>query len=108
MPLAKQQSTHRFGQSDEKFNSRSWLYLCWGGEEFVVLARNCIASQAMILAEKISKSIVASDVHLERLTISIDVSETRDGDIKDHLLNRADSAHYKAESAGRNCTYNVN
>ena len=76
----------------------------WGGEEFVVLAHNCHVDNAFILAEKIRQKVTSSKLIEASLSVSIGISEAEDGDIKDKLLNRADSALYVAKSSGRNQT----
>ena len=75
----------------------------WGGEEFVVLLRDCALPDALTLAEGIRAEIaeVPFGAH-GRLTVSIGVAEIRDDDDLASWLGRADQALYRAKRAGRN------
>lgn len=77
----------------------------WGGEEFLILAPETNAKQAMQLAEKIRKIIESYrfDI-LGQITISLGVAEFNpqtDANI-DRTIRRADNALYVAKKEGRN------
>ncbi|MBF0257531.1 MAG: GGDEF domain-containing protein [Desulfamplus sp.] len=79
----------------------------YGGEEFVVIMPETDSQGAAIVAEKIRKNIEKIEFIYKtdtiRMTVSIGVSEVRDGD-KSHetVFERADAALYKAKNEGRN------
>jgi len=74
----------------------------WGGEEFLVLCSETKIEDAILVAERIRKTIkehlFASD---HRNTISAGVASFVKGDTEDSLLQRADTALYKAKNNGR-------
>ena len=75
----------------------------WGGEEFVVLLRDCALPDALTLAEGIRAEIAEVPFGaLGQLTVSIGVAEIRDDDDLASWLGRADQALYRAKRAGRN------
>ena len=75
----------------------------WGGEEFVVLLPETPTDGALVMAERIRKTV---EVHrfpgAIPVTISIGVATFQPGDSEDTLLGRADAAAYTAKRAGRN------
>lgn len=77
----------------------------WGGEEFMILARNSDARSATILAEKIRKKVenflFADGIEI---TISLGISVYDKNKTKETLLKEADEALYQAKSLGRNKT----
>ena len=87
--------------------------LCrWGGEEFAVLLPNASAAATLIVAERILQNIrlvnastdrIATQVSADfQLTVSIGAATyTRDCDGIEAMLQRADTALYKAKNAGR-------
>ncbi|MCW8109483.1 GGDEF domain-containing protein [Alteromonas ponticola] len=83
-----------------------------GGEEFLILSPKCDLDQAEAFAERLRHSIEAQPLDLSganiSLTASFGVVEIHsDKDIY-HGLKAADSAMYKAKSAGRNQVITVN
>lgn len=79
----------------------------WGGEEFIVLARNSGIEEAAELAERLRGLVAGIDFgEAGRVTISIGVSVWRQGDERRALIARADQAMYRAKKGGRNlvCT----
>ncbi|HTY29558.1 MAG TPA: diguanylate cyclase, partial [Mycobacterium sp.] len=75
----------------------------WGGEEFVVMLRNCGLEDASAVAEKIRSRIADSPFGIvESVTASIGVAELRPDDDLASWLARADEALYDAKGAGRN------
>ncbi len=81
-----------------------------GGEEFVVLMTDTGAEGAMVAAERFR--VRYSEVEFRPLpggkpvtmTISIGISEYRDGDTVEDLVHFADLAMYAAKNSGRNRT----
>ncbi len=76
-----------------------------GGEEFAVLLPNTDGQAARRLAERILAATRVMGLPAEagdhRLTVSIGVSEARQGDGFEHLYTRADRRLYGAKTAGR-------
>lgn len=84
----------------------------FGGEEFCCLLPETNLQSALILAERIRKSIEEKDFRYEetviRVTASLGVHEfSGDIDTPDTLLRMADEALYKAKEAGRNQVFSV-
>lgn len=80
----------------------------YGGEEFAVILAETTPANMVKLAERIREAIEqckdhgnASGIHV---TISIGVAVLKDTDTIETLLQRADSALYRAKEAGRNRT----
>ncbi|MEN4046301.1 diguanylate cyclase [Sulfurimonas sp. NWX367] len=75
----------------------------WGGEEFMLLAPHTNTQQAMELAQKIRKSVEEHPFeHVEKITVSIGVTEYINGEKETSLLKRVDQALYEAKASGRN------
>jgi len=80
----------------------------WGGEEFLFLFPETIEQGAMIVVERIRKSIEELNIdyrgNLIKVTITIGVSFYNGQDNLDgkELVNRADKALYKGKSEGKN------
>jgi diguanylate cyclase (GGDEF)-like protein/PAS domain S-box-containing protein len=75
----------------------------WGGEEFVVLLRDCVLSDALRLAEDIRAAIAEVPFGtMGSITASFGVAEVRDGEELTTWLGRADQALYRAKRSGRN------
>lgn len=79
----------------------------WGGEEFVILLRNCALENAFRLADKLRAAIAAHDFALPppsaAITASFGVAEYLSKESEAGLFARADKALYDAKAAGRNC-----
>lgn len=81
----------------------------YGGEEFVVLAPHTSAENALILGERLRRSIAESPLKVEGLpllpmTVSIGAAVFPDHARNEReLLEAADKALYEAKRAGRNC-----
>ena len=78
----------------------------WGGEEFAVIMPACDIANASTIADKIRDSImdeifVGQDIK-RKITISIGISDAKDGKGADEMLRRADYALYQAKANGRN------
>jgi diguanylate cyclase (GGDEF)-like protein len=90
-------------------NLRESDIICrWGGEEFLVVLKQCDLDAAYRLAEKI-RIAVAEEVFVwgtEELSVqlSLGVVQRQPGELREHLLHRADAALYKAKHNGRNRT----
>lgn len=80
----------------------------FGGEEFVVVASDCDAAGAELLAERVRRTIEKIPLDdipgLQRVTVSIGLACTTEPARTDHevTLHRADQALYAAKAAGRN------
>jgi diguanylate cyclase (GGDEF)-like protein len=78
----------------------------YGGEEMVVLLRNCTLTNALIVAEKIRSGVQGNPflygTQSLSVTISIGVASFARQDSEDSFFKRADSGLYKAKGAGRN------
>lgn len=75
----------------------------YGGEEFVVMMSPCDLSSAEHKAEQLRRTIEAAKPSGITTTVSIGVAEMQPKESFDALLNRADTALYRAKAAGRNC-----
>ncbi len=77
-----------------------------GGEEFVTLLVGSPTSGAMKVADDLRLAIGALRMHFRGtpvpVTVSCGVTELRSGDTAEAVLDRADSALYKAKDGGRN------
>ena len=86
----------------EKSRANDYL-VRWGGEEFLILLPEIELSSAKTMAENIRVSIATHRFpEVEKITVSLGVTEFRSGDTTDRLLVRADEALYRAKNGGRN------
>lgn len=79
----------------------------YGGEEFCVVLPETDIKESVALAERMRESVEHLNLfslHDKSVTVSIGVAEyqVKDHD-KEHFLERADKALYKAKEKGRNC-----
>jgi len=75
----------------------------YGGEEFVVLLPETDAASARVVAERI-RGVAGEASSLPRCTVSIGIASRRIEDAGiEEMLNRADTALYRAKADGRNC-----
>ncbi len=86
---------------------RSTDVVCrWGGEEFLALVSGCSRDDALKLAEKVRAALSDRLVIYQETDIAVSLSagvaSYRAGEDCDTLLNRADSALYRAKAFGRN------
>jgi diguanylate cyclase (GGDEF)-like protein len=81
------------------------LFARWGGEEFVMLFINTHADSALKLAENL-RILIENLEHLTagKITISFGITELKENDTLESMLERADKALYKAKNSGRNCS----
>lgn len=85
----------------------------WGGEEFLILLKNCTLEKATSIAENLRSTIAANDfsrtTDLARnrlsITVSIGVAECKDKETEDSAFERADIALFQAKENGRNSVY---
>ncbi|MCP4325708.1 MAG: GGDEF domain-containing protein, partial [Alteromonadales bacterium] len=75
----------------------------WGGEEFILICKNCNLESAVAIAEKLCL-IVEKKVFPENLkiTASFGVAEMKTTESTREFIERADKALYTAKSSGRN------
>ena len=95
-----------FTQTVKEITRSSDNFFRYGGEEFVILLSNTDAVGAQLLAERIRINVEATAIRHNKKTISITVSigltELKQVDNSQSLLERADKALYKAKNNGRN------
>ncbi|MBR7801806.1 sensor domain-containing diguanylate cyclase [Undibacterium fentianense] len=85
----------------------------WGGEEFLLLLKNCSLEKATSIAENLRSTIAANDFSRTTdltkgrlsLTVSMGVAECRSQESEDSVFERADVALYQAKESGRNSVY---
>lgn len=74
----------------------------WGGEEFLVLCPETTVAQALVVAERVCEAVRTHGFATGWChTVSVGVSALRTGDSLDGLLQRADTALYRAKHEGR-------
>jgi diguanylate cyclase (GGDEF)-like protein len=79
----------------------------WGGEEFLILLKDCPLSQATAIAEKLRAAIANHDFSASAdrpLTVSLGVAENIPNESLSEFFARADKVLYQAKSNGRNRT----
>jgi len=83
----------------------------YGGEEFLLLINDTNPNDALILVERIriliEKQTYIINEHRISFTISLGFSSVKPDDTVDKLIERVDSALYKAKAAGRNQTCRI-
>ncbi|MFQ5779351.1 MAG: GGDEF domain-containing protein [Nitrospiria bacterium] len=80
------------------------VFARWGGEEFVILLTNSDIEGATIFSDHLRKMVEGYPFEtVKRLSMSVGVTQFRDGEDAESLLNRADEALYDAKQKGRNC-----
>jgi diguanylate cyclase (GGDEF)-like protein len=85
----------------------------WGGEEFLILLKNCSLEKSASIAETLRSTIEANDfsrttdLAKKRLgiTVSIGVAQCLHKELEDGVFERANTALYQAKESGRNCVY---
>ena len=82
-------------------------FVCrWGGEEFLVIVKDCDAVGVMALAEKTRLAVQQNSIEYKgkqvKITVSLGVSMREDGQNLEQVIEHADKAMYQAKSAGRN------
>lgn len=87
----------------------------YGGEEFAVILPETKLNEAVVVAEKIRKSVeemrfeTGKAMRKKRMTVSGGVAQFKPGMSKEDLVQYADESLYKAKSGGKNkiCVYPV-
>jgi diguanylate cyclase (GGDEF)-like protein len=78
----------------------------WGGEEFLVLLKDCSITQAAQVAEKLRQAIADYSFDLaadhQQVTISVGLGLYQSAESCDSFLHRIDQALYLAKQSGRN------
>ncbi len=78
----------------------------YGGEEFAVLLTEADLDAARIVAERLRTKIADSEIRADdisfRVTLSIGITPTQQGDRLESLIHEADQALYRAKKNGRN------
>ena len=86
---------------------RTDILFRYGGEEFTVVLSNTAADGALLLAERIRRTVETIEcAHNEcciNVTVSLGVAYLNPADDDRLLFERADSALYRAKDEGRNC-----
>lgn len=104
--LKGDEAIRRIAQAMRRLVRASDVLCRWGGEEIIILARNCRLGHAHELAEKLRAAVAAEPLFApddgKRLTLSAGVAESLPGDTADSAIGRADLALYRAKQAGRN------
>ncbi|MFT5660925.1 MAG: diguanylate cyclase (GGDEF)-like protein/PAS domain S-box-containing protein [Sulfurimonas sp.] len=76
----------------------------WGGEEFIILFDNADIANAERACEKFRLIIENLDLGIVgNVTASFGVTQYKENDLLDEMIQRADTALYKAKDSGRNC-----
>lgn len=74
----------------------------WGGDEFLMIFPNTTAQGAQILAERLRKEFSGTEFRYSnttvRITLSIGVASSKDSDLMDTILKKADDAMYAAKA----------
>ncbi|MBD9359977.1 GGDEF domain-containing protein [Methylomonas fluvii] len=78
----------------------------FGGEEFVMILPGADAKSALVIAEKLRKTLENSSFNANgnkvSITLSCGISQFIDGDTNESIFNRADTGLYRAKQTGRN------
>lgn len=75
----------------------------WGGEEFLVVCPDTGVQEAVIIAEKLRRSIEEAYIDpVSHITVSFGVTDLREEDGEKELISRADRHLYRAKNEGRN------
>lgn len=75
----------------------------WGGEEFVLVLRDCDLTTGRRIADELRKDVQSTTAHSGHpVTISVGGAPFKEQDVVSTLLDRADRALYEAKRAGRN------
>lgn len=81
----------------------------YGGEEFLVLLSNTSCTEAALVAERLRLATEKLQCEAQQepivLSISLGCATLRPGESAEVLLERSDSALYKAKANGRNCVF---
>lgn len=79
------------------------LFARWGGEEFVLVCRDTDLDSACAIADKLRELVANQTLHHNiHITASFGVATLKTNENLEQLFKAADTALYKAKSAGRN------
>ena len=79
------------------------MVLRWGGEEFIILLKNCSLINAFNKASELRVAVSALSEKLGfNITMSFGVSEIRDNADVQTVVSEADKAMYESKQNGRN------
>lgn len=83
------------------------LIFRWGGEEFLVVLRDCGGENALRIADKLREAAATASLVFRgetlHATISVGVAERQADEKIEQVISRADQALYAAKRDGRNC-----
>lgn len=75
----------------------------WGGEEFIIIARNTSLDESIAFARRLCQIIADHEIDpIGRTTISIGVASNNGNALFDNVVQLADKALYQAKENGRN------
>lgn len=85
---------------------QSDIVVRWGGEEFLVVLKNCDLAEAQLIAEKLRRGIEQARFEASgqpiAVTISVGVSQFSGDELPEQAISRADAGLYRAKHEGRN------
>lgn len=101
--LAGDKVLTEIGQVLKKSIRQNDLVARWGGEEFIILLKDCPRENAKIIAEKLCKTASEYNFKIDRqVTVSCGMASSLGNEQEDEVLSRADRALYNAKEKGRN------
>lgn len=78
----------------------------WGGEEFIVVLADTGLEDALVLMDRLRRTVEAEQItcggHVHQVTVSIGVADGLDDNLPHRVVRRADDALYDAKTSGRN------
>ncbi|MEZ0231262.1 MAG: diguanylate cyclase [Methylophilaceae bacterium] len=82
-------------------------FVCrWGGEEFLIVVKDCDERSLLSLAEKVRAGLESKPITYKGqeviISASLGAAIARAGETIEHIIERADKAMYKAKGTGRN------
>ena len=80
----------------------------YGGEEFIILYPCTGEAEAKIEAEKVRRAIEEADWEIGKVTISIGISTSDEGETHSSIVEKADKALYFSKAKGRNRVTHIN
>ena len=87
----------------EKNIRKSDIFARIGGDEFAIIAPETNVEKAYEIAEKLRRLVENHPFKkIEKTTISLGLTEYKNGDHFDSIFKRADNALYAAKNQGRN------
>jgi polar amino acid transport system substrate-binding protein len=78
----------------------------WGGDEFLIILPRTSGREGISLANTLRRKVSESSDFIDfTVTLSIGITELKEGDTIENLLTRSDQALYKAKDGGRDQVY---